>query len=77
MIVYSFCVMVYYKCLSVCDYLRVYEKMMERMQEIGASITGFKKTLSQWAKKKGLQGNHNIQKKYVDINFSRCKSCSE
>ena len=44
---------------------RVYEKMMERMQEIGSTITGLKKTLAQWAKKKAFQGNQNIQKKYV------------
>lgn len=41
---------------------RVYEKIMERMKEIGSTITGFKRTLSQWAKKKGLQGNLGLQK---------------
>ena len=44
---------------------RVYEKMMEKMREIGSSITGFKRTLSEWAKKKGLQGNRSLQKKLV------------
>ena len=33
------------------------------MQEVGASLTGMKRKLSVWAKKKGLQGNQNIQKK--------------
>jgi long-chain-fatty-acid--CoA ligase ACSBG len=42
---------------------RVYEKMMDKMQEVGASLTGMKRKLSVWAKKKGLQGNQNIQKK--------------
>jgi len=36
---------------------------MERMQEIGASVTGVKKTIAQWAKRKGLKGNQNKQKK--------------
>ena len=42
---------------------RVYEKMMEKMLEVGASLTGMKRRLSVWAKKKGLQGNQNKQKK--------------
>jgi long-chain-fatty-acid--CoA ligase ACSBG len=42
---------------------RVYEKIMDKMQEAGASLTGLKRKLSVWAKKKGLQGNQNIQKK--------------
>jgi long-chain-fatty-acid--CoA ligase ACSBG len=41
---------------------RVYEKIMDKMQEAGASLTGLKRKLSVWAKKKGLQGNQNIQK---------------
>lgn len=36
--------------------------MMERMQEIGTTITGLKRKISIWAKKKGLQGNKNIQR---------------
>ena len=36
---------------------------MERMQELGASITGIKKTIAKWAKRKGLQGNRNKQRK--------------
>lgn len=44
---------------------RVYEKIMDRMQEVGSTITGFKKSLAEWAKKKGLEGNRNFQKKYV------------
>lgn len=42
---------------------RVYEKIMDRMQEVGSTITGFKKSLAEWAKKKGLEGNKNFQKK--------------
>ena len=38
---------------------------MEKMQEIGSTITGLKKTLADWAKKKGLEGNRNFLKKYV------------
>ena len=48
---------------TVSSHSRVYEKMMERMQEIGASVTGVKKTIAQWAKRKGLKGNQNKQKK--------------
>ena len=48
----------------VFSYSRVYEKIMERMQEIGASVTGMKKTIAGWAKRKGLQGNQNKQKKW-------------
>ena len=55
------------KCTMAYVYCRVYEKMMEKMQEVGSTITGFKKTLAQWAKKKGLQGNLNIQKKYIHV----------
>ncbi len=40
----------------------VWEKMMERMKEVGASITGFKRTLADWAKRKGLEGNQNKQR---------------
>ena len=35
---------------------------MERMKEVGATITGFKRTLADWAKRKGLEGNQNKQK---------------
>lgn len=35
---------------------------MERMKEIDASITGFKRTLADWAKRKGLEGNQNKQR---------------
>ena len=50
---------------NVCTFYvcRVYEKIMEKMQEVGSTITGLKKRLSEWAKKKGLQGNQNIQKR--------------
>ena len=35
---------------------RVWEKIAEKMQAVGASITGFKRTLSTWAK--GLGKEH-------------------
>jgi long-chain-fatty-acid--CoA ligase ACSBG len=41
---------------------RVWEKMMERMKEVGASVTGLKRTLADWAKKVALEGNQNRQK---------------
>ena len=56
-----------------CDYFhRVYEKIMEKMQEIGSTITGLKKTLADWAKKKGLEGNQNFLKKYVSLIPNDC-----
>lgn len=39
--------------------------MMERMQEIGTTVTGLKRKMAMWAKKKGLQGNKNIQRGYI------------
>ena len=36
---------------------RVWEKMYEKMQEIGRSTTGVKKTIATWAKAKGLEYN--------------------
>ena len=35
---------------------------MERMKEIGASITGFQRTLADWGKRKCLEGNLNKQR---------------
>lgn len=32
------------------------------MQEVGSSLTGLKRDMAVWAKKKGLRGNQNIQK---------------
>ena len=54
-----------YNALLVCMYppVSVYEKIMERMQEMGATVTGLKKVLADWAKRKGLQGNQNVLKK--------------
>ena len=40
----------------------VYEKMKEKMEEIGRSITGFKAKVATWSKGVGLRGNKNIQK---------------
>lgn len=35
------------------------------MQEVGTTMTGLKRKMAMWAKKKGLQGNRNIQKGYI------------
>lgn len=40
---------------------RVWEKMQEKMQSIGKQTTGFKKTISTWAKGIGLEGNLSLQ----------------
>jgi len=40
----------------------VYEKMKEKMEEVGRSITGFKAKVSAWGRDVGLRGNRNIQK---------------
>lgn len=40
---------------------RVYEKIMERMQEQIAGLTGLKRRVSIWARNKGLRGNRNRQ----------------
>ena len=36
---------------------------MERMQEMGATVTGVKRVLADWAKRKGLDGNQNFLRK--------------
>ncbi|XP_065884226.1 long-chain-fatty-acid--CoA ligase ACSBG2-like [Dysidea avara] len=41
---------------------RVWEKMKEKMEEIGRTLTGFKAKVSAWGKGIGLRGNQNIQK---------------
>ena len=38
---------------------------MERMQEIGSTVTGVKRMLADWAKRKGLEGNQNFLNKYA------------
>lgn len=40
----------------------VYEKMKEKMEEVGRSLTGFKAKVAGWGKGIGLRGNQNIQK---------------
>lgn len=40
---------------------RVWEKVMEKMREIGASTTGFKKVLAVWAKEKGAKKTERFQ----------------
>jgi long-chain-fatty-acid--CoA ligase ACSBG len=42
-------------------YSRVWEKIMEKLQELGRSTTGMKKRISTWAKGVGLRGNMNIE----------------
>ena len=46
--------------LHVCN--RVWEKIMEKLQEVGQSTTGMKRRIARWAKGIGLQGNINIEK---------------
>lgn len=40
---------------------RVWEKIMEKMREIGAKTTGFKKVLATWAKEKGAEKTERSQ----------------
>ena len=44
---------------------RIYEKMMERIEERSEQIKGLKRRLSNWARKKGLKGNLRRQNRYV------------
>ena len=46
------------------DY-RVYEKIMEKLKEIGQSVTGMKRKVANWAKGVALQGNINLEQGYV------------
>jgi len=46
------------------DY-RVYEKIMEKLKEIGQSVTGVKRKMANWAKGVALQGNINLEQGYV------------
>jgi long-chain-fatty-acid--CoA ligase ACSBG len=39
---------------------RVWEKIQEKMLEVGAANKGLKRTIGQWAKKTGLGYNQNI-----------------
>ncbi len=49
---------------------RVWEKMQERMLEIGKSITGFKRTLADWAKDVGLKTGYPNRHKCTDNSHS-------
>ena len=40
---------------------RVWEKIAEKMQAIGAKTKGLKKIIASWAKKKGLEYSMNLQ----------------
>ena len=46
---------------SLSQPLRVYEKMMVRIQERQSTLKGFKKKVSCWSMKKGLKGNKRKQ----------------
>jgi long-chain-fatty-acid--CoA ligase ACSBG len=41
---------------------RVWEKIQEKMVEVGKKTTGLKKTIATWAKEKGLEGAYNEQR---------------
>lgn len=43
---------------------RVYEKMMDSIQQKSEQIKGLKRRLSNWARKKGLKGNLRRQNRY-------------
>ena len=43
--------------------VRVYEKIMEKVQEASQGMKGVRRKVSEWAMKKGLQGNMNKQSK--------------
>ncbi|KAK3735172.1 hypothetical protein QZH41_018138 [Actinostola sp. cb2023] len=40
---------------------RVWEKIMEKMLQLGAGVTGMKRKIANWAKSVALQGNQNIE----------------
>ncbi|KAL9986588.1 hypothetical protein ACROYT_G000756 [Oculina patagonica] len=41
---------------------RVYEKIMEKLKELGQSVTGMKRKMATWAKGVALKGNMNLEK---------------
>lgn len=46
---------------------RVWEKMQERMKEIGAKTTGLRKKVADWAKGLGLEASRNEMNRYVEM----------
>ena len=40
---------------------RVYEKIMEKLKELGQQVTGVKRKIGNWAKGVALQGNMNLE----------------
>lgn len=48
--------------LVLCNAVRVWEKIMAKLQEAGRSTTGMKKRVSSWAKGVGLRGHMNLEK---------------
>lgn len=43
---------------------------MEKLKEIGQSVTGVKRKIGNWAKGVALRGNMNLEKGYVEITGS-------
>lgn len=44
---------------------RVWEKFMEKMQEVGRQTQGVKKKIAIWAKEVGLKGTYAMMNKWV------------
>ena len=42
---------------------------MEKMKEIGQSVTGVKRKIGNWAKSVALQGNKNLEKGYGHVSL--------
>ena len=42
---------------------RVYEKIMERLQEQASDVSGLKKAVVDWAKRKGKKGSTRMMEK--------------
>lgn len=47
--------------LFICSFYRVWEKISEKLLEIGSGVTGMKRKVANWAKGVALQGNQNIE----------------
>ena len=46
---------------------RVWEKMQEKMREIGKNVTGMKKRIATWAKDVGYRGSISKMKRSVHV----------
>ena len=51
---------------------RVWEKMQEKMREVGKSVTGMKKRIAEWAKGVGYRGSMSKMNGYVDERAGVC-----